>query len=438
MKKLHYLILLSLFNITFADTFISKNESGITVLSNKEAAGADKYTVDQDVKELKAQIQQVNNSINTTSQPKIQVDKAISASQQAINKTKQLIKSLQNNRDIKQSKLGELNTQIAELGVSVENAKKSVNKNIKQIYQKINQLNSSTNDSIISGENTLETQRNKVYLTKMLTAQIDKYKDLNVKLQDLTILNTNLEHEIAQIDLKLEQSSASHYKYQATVINAQNTSLQLDDKLAKDKSKLNNLKTQQAQLSKLLKQIQEQERRAKLARKLAAQQKTNKNNSGGGVVSNTPKVSPSNQGGVNINAKAIDDAYEDNSPFMSRNLVKPVDGNIKVGFGAKRDGVRNNGVLIDSLANAPVKSVSNGNVMFSGELPGFGQIIVIDNGDNYTSVYSGVLPKVTKGANVKAGEVLASTGVSANQPMDGVYFELRHLGKPVNPMKLFK
>ena len=214
MKKLHYLILLSLFNITFADTFISKNESGSTVLSNKEAAGADKYTVDQDVKELKAQIQQVNNSINTTSQQKIQVDKAISASQQAINKTKQLIKSLQNNRDIKQSKLGELNTQIAELGVSVENAKKSVNKNIKQIYQKINQLNSSTNDSIISGENTLETQRNKVYLTKMLTAQIDKYKDLNVKLQDLTILNTNLEHEIAQIDLKLEQSSASHYKYQ--------------------------------------------------------------------------------------------------------------------------------------------------------------------------------------------------------------------------------
>jgi septal ring factor EnvC (AmiA/AmiB activator) len=122
---------------------------------------------------------------------------------------------------------------------------------------------------------------------------------------------------------------------------------------------------------------------------------------------------------------------------LSRKLTRPVEGKISVGFGQMRDSVRNNGVLLSVNDNTPVYAISNGSVLFSGELPGFGQIIVIDHGDNYTSVYSGILSKVAKGTYVSAGSQIAISGNNSNQPMGGVYFELRHLGKPVNPTKLF-
>ena len=121
---------------------------------------------------------------------------------------------------------------------------------------------------------------------------------------------------------------------------------------------------------------------------------------------------------------------------MARKLTKPVAGNILVGFGQMRDSVKNNGVLV-AATNSPIYAISQGTVLFSGVLPGFGQIVVIDNGDNYTSVYSGILSKVNKGARVSSGQQIGLSGGADNQPMGGVYFELRHLGKPVNPSRLF-
>lgn len=436
MNKLKYVVLLSLINLAFADTYISQNESGVTVLSNKPASGASKYTVDQNAKDISAQIQQINNSINSTSQQKVQLDQAISASQAAINKTQQLIKNLQKNREIKEAKLAELQQQIPLMTTSVEAIRFQVNKNINQIYQKINQINSNSKDSLFTGNDTLESNRQKVYMTQLLNLQLSKYKELNTKLDTLQKLNVSLDNELKRIDAQLKQANASEVKYKSVINDNQAKSSKLDSQLSSDKQKLSNLKAKQAELNKLLEQIRQQEIQASKARKLAAEQASKNNKPSGGSCANNSTGSSS--GTKQINPFAIDTSYDDNSPFMSRNLVRPVEGKILIGFGDKREGVRNNGVLVGNINNAPVRSLSTGTVMFSGSLPGFGQLVVIDNGDNYTSVYSGIVIKANKGDHVQPGQVIGSTGTAANQPMGGVYFELRHFGKPVNPSTLFK
>ena len=66
---------------------------------------------------------------------------------------------------------------------------------------------------------------------------------------------------------------------------------------------------------------------------------------------------------------------------------------------------------------------------------GFGNLAVIDHGSGYMSVYGNndaLLKQV--GDRVQGGETVASVGNSGGNPESGLYFELRHRGKPFDPM----
>jgi septal ring factor EnvC (AmiA/AmiB activator) len=74
--------------------------------------------------------------------------------------------------------------------------------------------------------------------------------------------------------------------------------------------------------------------------------------------------------------------------------------------------------------------------VFADWLRGFGNLVIVDHGDNYLSVYGNneaVLKSV--GAAVRAGEVIASIGASGGASESGLYFELRHQGQALDPLK---
>lgn len=119
-------------------------------------------------------------------------------------------------------------------------------------------------------------------------------------------------------------------------------------------------------------------------------------------------------------------------------LRLPVRGELANRFGTPRSegGTGWKGLFIRAPGGAEVKAIAPGRVVFADWLRGFGNLLIVDHGGGYLSVY-GNNESLFKGAGqaVGAGETIAAVGDSGGNAETGLYFELRHLGQPLDPLK---
>jgi len=116
-------------------------------------------------------------------------------------------------------------------------------------------------------------------------------------------------------------------------------------------------------------------------------------------------------------------------------LSWPLHGQLAERFGVMVDGERSSqGVLLAAKTGSEVRAVSHGRVVYADWLRGYGLLLIVDHGDGYLSLY-GYNETLLKdvGDWVDAGEVVASSGDSGGHKVPGLYFELRHEGKPFDP-----
>ncbi|MCE5181297.1 MAG: peptidoglycan DD-metalloendopeptidase family protein [Betaproteobacteria bacterium] len=117
-------------------------------------------------------------------------------------------------------------------------------------------------------------------------------------------------------------------------------------------------------------------------------------------------------------------------------LRLPVHGQLTHRFGASREdgGATWRGLFIKASAGQEVKSIAKGQVVFSDWLRGFGNIIIIDHGDGYMSLYGNneTLFKQA-GETVQSGDTVAATGNSGGNAETGLYFEMRYQSRPFDP-----
>jgi len=120
---------------------------------------------------------------------------------------------------------------------------------------------------------------------------------------------------------------------------------------------------------------------------------------------------------------------------LKRKLSWPVKGRLLRSFGSRKQGyLKWKGVLISAPIGRQVHTIHNGTILFSDWLKGYGLLTVIDHGNGYMSLYahSQTLLK-SVGDRVETGEPIALVGQSGGQDQAGLYFEIRHQGKAVNP-----
>lgn len=119
-------------------------------------------------------------------------------------------------------------------------------------------------------------------------------------------------------------------------------------------------------------------------------------------------------------------------------LPWPTKGRVDSIFGAARGAgtLVWNGVRIRAEEGEDVRAVSHGRVAFADWLRGYGLLIIVDHGDGYMSLYghNQSLHKET-GDWVEAGELIARVGRSGGQSDSALYFEIRHNGKPTDPVR---
>lgn len=143
--------------------------------------------------------------------------------------------------------------------------------------------------------------------------------------------------------------------------------------------------------------------------------------------------------GLFSNNNLPDDRF-DGSPFekLKGKLALPVKGVVSNIYGTPRPDstVLWKGLFLRAAANQPVKAVAAGRVVFADWLRGFGNLLIVDHGKGYMSLYGNneTLYKQV-GDVLRGGDTIAAVGNTGGNEESGLYFELRHEGQPMDPMK---
>ncbi|SEO44355.1 Septal ring factor EnvC, activator of murein hydrolases AmiA and AmiB [Duganella sp. CF517] len=116
-------------------------------------------------------------------------------------------------------------------------------------------------------------------------------------------------------------------------------------------------------------------------------------------------------------------------------MRSPVSGQVAAKFGSKRgQGPSWKGVFIRAAEGADVRAVAGGRVVFAEWLRGFGNLIIVDHGGQYMSIYGNNQSLLKRAGDiVKPGDPIASAGNSGGNEESGLYFELRHQGTAFDP-----
>lgn len=127
-------------------------------------------------------------------------------------------------------------------------------------------------------------------------------------------------------------------------------------------------------------------------------------------------------------------------PFAAQRgrLRLPVRGELVGRYGAPRgaSGAASKGLFIRASEGTAVHAVAYGQVVFADWMRGFGNLLIIDHGDAYMSIYAyneALLKQV--GDPVAMGERVAMVGSTGGNDQSGLYFEVRHMGKTFDPMR---
>jgi len=121
---------------------------------------------------------------------------------------------------------------------------------------------------------------------------------------------------------------------------------------------------------------------------------------------------------------------------MKGRLPWPVDGAVRIGFGTGRHpelGTMHDsqGIEIVASGEVPIKAVAEGRTIFANWFKGYGNLLIVDHGDSYYSLYAQA-SRLRKqvGEPVSAGETVGYAGLEGAA---GIYFEIRRGGVPLDP-----
>ncbi len=271
---------------------------------------------------------------------------------------------------------------------------------------------------ILSGADPNQTARDLRYLAWLSRAQQAIIEALRADLAQLETLQQSVTQKTDQLT-QLQASREAEQKKLLADKGARERVLQkLSAQIQQQRKEISSLKRDERSLTQLVE---------RLNRLMAQQAKPPAGKEGS---------KPGRALAVNTETPV---AFRSGHPFsaLKGSLRLPVAGELMNRFGAPREGggVSWKGLFIRAAQGVGVKAIAAGQVVFAEWLRGFGNLIIVDHGEGYMSLYSNNESLYKQvGDRVQPGDAIASVGNSGGQPDPGLYFEMRHQSRPVNPL----
>jgi murein hydrolase activator len=287
---------------------------------------------------------------------------------------------------------------------------------------------------VFDGKDVAESERQLQYFAYLSKARGEMIGQLKQSLTQLTELEAAVRVTKDELAANATEQQKARTTLESERQSRQKVLAQIAGDISKNRREIGRLKRDEDRLSKLVERLAQE-----LARELARQQAKQREERA--AKSNVPGTSnpPSR---IRKPGEAVESVADEG--FVGRafeslrgKLKLPTRGELAGRFGAPREsGVTWKGVFIKAESGQHVKAVADGRVVFADWLRGFGNLLIVDHGEGYMSLYGNnetLLKQV--GENTQSGENIASVGATGGASESGVYFELRREGKPFDPMQ---
>jgi septal ring factor EnvC (AmiA/AmiB activator) len=286
---------------------------------------------------------------------------------------------------------------------------------------------------MLSGRDPNQTARDLRYLASLSRAQLELIESLKTDLAKLEQLKTEASNKSAVLAELREARLKEQKKLQSERTEREKLLTKLSAQIKKQRSEIATLKRDEQRMTQLVERLNRLVAE-KAAREKAAREKAAKS-------AKAPAKSAT-RSPLGVNTRTPE-PFRTDKPFsrLKGSLSLPVKGELMNRYGAPREegGVSWKGLFIRAAEGSVVKAIAAGQVVFSEWLRGFGNLIIVDHGEGYMSLYSNNESLYKQvGDPVQPGDAIASVGNSGGQSDSGLYFEMRHQSRPINPMHWVK
>lgn len=364
----------------------------------------------QDLDAVRGRLEALQHELRESEETRANAADQLRESEQAIQAANRSLRELGRQKEGLKRQLEQIESERAEHETRIARQQEEIGR---MLYARYVNGRSEPLRVMLTREDPNRTARNLHYLTYVSRARAEVVTQLRGDLAQIAALAQETEarqQELAAVEREQAEQRRTLEREKQTRQQVLET---VSAQVSKQRKEVANLKRDEERLTRLVE---------KLARAAAAAAKP-KAKSRERAVANADVPEPGGAAG----------AFR----ALKGRLHLPVAGELAGRFGSPRpdSGFSAKGVFIRAKPGDGVRAVAAGKVVFSEWLRGFGNLVIVDHGDGYMSLYGNndAMLKRT-GDSVRTGDVVASVGASGGQEESGLYFELRYRGKPFDPL----
>jgi septal ring factor EnvC (AmiA/AmiB activator) len=388
--------------------------AGLALAASAAPPRAPAQPSEEELRELRGRIDRLQKELAGAEESRGSAADALKASEKAVSEANRALWELSQSRQAISDRIAELSRQGADARAQIAREQALAEKLLRVQYEQGGQDRLRL---LLEGRDAATLSRHLAYYGYIQRSRAEVLAKLKRGVDEVASLEAEsvrqraelAENQAAQAreTSRLEKERAE----QAAVLK------RISGQIAQGRKEIGKLKRDEQRLTRLVEEI---------ARSLAAKPAPRKD------------AAPARKKGTPVDEVA--DASLASKAFASLKgrLKLPVKGELVNRYGSPREegGTKWSGLFIRTGIGEVVRAVADGRVVYADWLRGFGNLLILDHGAGYMSLYGyneGLLKQV--GENVKGGDPVAQVGASGGAEESGLYFELRQDGRPFDPLK---
>jgi len=328
-----------------------------------------------------------------------------------------------------QSDVADLSSDIARLGRQRVGQEEALERRLRALY-KI-EVQGGALPLLLSGDDPIAKAVQLRHLATLATVDARLIREYRVTSEGLAEKKTRFEarqNELTSLRAEAEEERAEADR---EVAKRQGLLVKVKDERAYHDGMVGELSEATKRLEAFIRDLQEKQRRA-AAQAAAAKAAAAK-------AAAAKAAAPSTGPRLRTAPPPIDATPGTGFASLRGRLAWPADGRVVGEYGAQvhpRFGTKTfrNGIDIDVAEGTTITTVAPGQVLYTGWFRGYGNLIIVDHGGEYFTLYAHAANiTVNEGDEVKQGQVIGTVGDTGSLQGPRLYFEVRHAGRPQDP-----
>ena len=357
----------------------------------------------EELSQLRGRIEAMQKRLAAAEGARSEAADGLRDSERAISESNRSLRDLAAKQRAIQARLIDLQQQETRAGHDIESQQRLL---ARQLYQQYIGNQPDAVKLLLNREDPNRIARDLHYLTYLARMRAEQIRSLRASIRQLDDLEAETKQQSEALAAVQTEQQAQREKIEHEKQTRRDVLQKVARQIESQRHEISKLKRDEQRLARLVEQISQ-------------------------MIARSRAEAPRND--------RLPDSSTDGSAFaeLKGKLSLPVRGELKGRFGSPRadGGLSWKGVFIASQPNQEVRAIAAGRVVFADWLRGFGNLLIIDHGGGYMSLYGNnesLFKQV--GQATRGGETIAAVGNSGGNTDYGLYFEMRHQGKAFDPL----